>query len=262
MTSIHTLATDLDGTLIPLDDSAQFTDALSSLKQFVNEREIQLLYVSGRSWNLVSDAIEQSGLPFPDAAICDVGTTIYVRNESKYEVSDEYADCLRSILSGWRAPQVLAAIDELDDAVWQQPADCQTEFKMSFFFELSQQAQVCEKVDDWIATNAAPVSTVVSRQIEGPLGLIDVLPSGVHKGFALRWWFENHDAPLSSAVYCGDSGNDSAAMTCGVNGVVVGNADDHLCSAMKKAPDANVYFAKGKSTIGVFEGLRHFCDRN
>ncbi|WP_158222549.1 HAD-IIB family hydrolase [Rhodopirellula sp. MGV] len=268
MTSIETLATDLDGTLIPLDDSPCYAEALRSLKLYVQEHQLQLLFISGRSWQLIRNAIEEVDLPWPDAAICDVGTSIFVASDTRtsagatdrrdYSHSEDYADCLRNILSGWKAEDILRQIDELDTALWPQPDDCQSEFKISFFFELDQQDSVCGKVQAWIDANQAPVSIVVSRQIDGPLGLIDVLPKGVHKGFALKWWLEHHDIPLQGAVYCGDSGNDSAAMACGVNGVVVGNADQHLRSAMEAEHPDNVYFAESKATAGVLEGLIHF----
>ncbi|MDM4018649.1 HAD-IIB family hydrolase [Roseiconus lacunae] len=277
MMPIQTLATDLDGTLIPIDDSIRLKNALETLRETLAVEQLELLYVSGRSWKLVREAIDKHKLPLPDAAICDVGTTVLIPAENdsdtgdngdsdregsipNYQISEDYAQRLRQILRGWKASDVLEQIDALGPAIWPQPQDCQSEFKISFFFELANQEHVCGKVRSWINDSGAPVSIVVSKQIDGPLGLIDVLPKGVHKGFALRWWLEHHDRPLEAAVYCGDSGNDSAAMNCGVNGVVVANADHHLRSAMEALDSPSIYFAVEPSTAGVLEGLLHFSE--
>ena len=258
MPSITTLATDLDGTLIPLERSGYYTDRLRTLKEFIREQQIQLLYVSGRSWRLIRQAIDDSDLPTPDASISDVGTTIHIFGSGGHRKSEDYADRLGEIMSGWSGEQILEELVKVDDSIWAQPDECQSEFKTSFFFKLAEQERIYSKVKDWIQDREAPVSTVVSKQIDGPLGLIDVLPKGVDKGFALRWWLKHNGISMDSAVYCGDSGNDSAAMTCGVKGVVVGNADDHLRSAMRETDHSRIYFAEGHSTAGVLEGLLHF----
>jgi hypothetical protein len=74
--STRTLATDLDGTFIPLSQIEQNQKDLIILSRELLEWQIGLAFVTGRHFELVQEAIEENLLPHPNWIICDVGTTI------------------------------------------------------------------------------------------------------------------------------------------------------------------------------------------
>ena len=57
------LATDLDGTFIPLDGDAQNRSDLRTLTEHLAHHDITLTYVTGRHFESVASAIEQFQLP-------------------------------------------------------------------------------------------------------------------------------------------------------------------------------------------------------
>ncbi|MCO8121634.1 HAD family hydrolase [Stieleria sp. TO1_6] len=262
MPTITTLATDLDGTFIPLGGDPTHIESLQSIQQYLVDHRLQLIFVSGRSWSLTRQAIAESALPEPNVAICDVGTSIMVRQDSGYQINADYSDCLQQRMQGWDNQRVLDAVTALPIEIESQSPDRQTDFKASFDFPLADQTNVRRRVRDWINESGAPLSMVVSKRIDGKVGLMDLLPGDVNKAFALQWWLESKSIALSSVVFCGDSGNDSAVMSIGVNSVLVGNADEHLRESVIDLPSANIYSAKSDSTSGVLEGLLYFSQRS
>jgi len=76
--SARVLATDLDGTLIPLNGSDSNVSDLATLAEQLRPNNVQLVFVTGRHFESVTAAINEDRLPKPDWIFCDVGTTICV----------------------------------------------------------------------------------------------------------------------------------------------------------------------------------------
>jgi hypothetical protein len=70
------VATDLDGTLNPLDDDKDNLVALTQLRRLLDASNVTLVFVTGRHIESVEEVIRQFDLPRPDWIICDVGTTL------------------------------------------------------------------------------------------------------------------------------------------------------------------------------------------
>ena len=84
------LATDLDGTLIPLPETeANITD-LQRITDHFSRSSQPLVFATGRHFESVLDAIEQYNLPIPEWIVCDVGSAIYQRVGSRFEVFEKY----------------------------------------------------------------------------------------------------------------------------------------------------------------------------
>ena len=94
-------------------------------------------------------------------------------------------------------------------------------------------------------------------------GLLDLLPTGVAKDFAIRYLHDHTRVDPEHLVYAGDSGNDLAAMLTGFKVVVVGNATPGLREELTEQGTElgileRLYFAEGYYVAGVMEGCRHF----
>ena len=87
----HILASDLDGTLIPLEGDSQNQADLQTLADKLDQQGVTLVYSTGRHFASAAQAIDQFNLPQPDWLICDVGTSIFRRDEGgQFEAVEPY----------------------------------------------------------------------------------------------------------------------------------------------------------------------------
>jgi sucrose-6F-phosphate phosphohydrolase len=258
MPQITTLATDLDGTFIPLNGDPAHASALKTIEQELDLADAQLVFVTGRSWDLVCQAMQESNLPKPDIAICDVGCRIMRATAGGYEDDADYVATLNGKIGNWTNHVILDSVCRLGHSIRPQRPDQQTAFKTSFDFDVEQFDTVRSVVNAWIEQNEAPLSVVMSKKIDQQTGLLDLLPAGVNKAFALHWWIESESLDADGVVFAGDSGNDAEMLDSGVKMIVVGNADDQLRGRAEQVNSGRVHFASAASTSGVLEGWRHF----
>jgi len=259
----HVLATDLDGTLIPLEDSSDNRDALATLREEFQSPERTLAFVTGRHIESVEEAIRTHELPKPDWIICDVGTTIcHVSKEGSCEPHQPYADYLATIVGEYTAAKIRELMT-LIEGLTPQEEEKQSRFKISFYAEANQLRQLVAQIEKILLQHDAPYSVVDSVDPFNGDGLIDLLPRGVSKAHALDWWCERQGHSRHEIVFAGDSGNDYAALVAGYRTIVVANAAQALVDAVHQAHQEEawadrLFLATGKATSGVLEGCRHF----
>ena len=119
------------------------------------------------------------------------------------------------------------------------------------------------KIRELLAAWRAPFWTIDSVDPFNGDGLIDFLPKGVSKAYALRWLAEHQQWPHESVVFAGDSGNDLAALSEGFLAIVVGNADRQVAREAESAHARagwrrRLYLAEKGATSGVLEGCQWF----
>ena len=257
------LASDLDGTLIPLERDAQRLGEVAQLVAALRERpELQLAYVTGRHLSLAEQGIAEVGLPTPDWFVCDVGTSVYHRVDGGFEPDESYREAMRAAFGGLSGADVRAAIGEVD-GIELQEEEKQAEFKVSYYTRGRHEPYV-QLVQDRLDTAGAHANLVASFDPLSERGLLDVLPEGVAKDYAIRYLHERTGIDAEHLVYAGDSGNDRAAMLSGFRAIVVGNADAALKHELQSASvegglSERLYFAQQPYAAGVLEGLRHFA---
>lgn len=228
------LITDLDGTF--LGGSATDRDRLHGMFT-ARERPARLVYCSGRAYHKIKRDIDTGVLPTPDAIIGDVGTGLWNADGNSLcprfdsEVSHRWAN---------RRDQVLQRLADLPGLI---PQERTGPWRCSFLYE-----------DLSVAEQAA-------LRIE-PLGLdtlisggcyFDVLPRGVHKGFAVQhlmtlWGLESHQV-----LVAGDTLNDLAMLELPIPAVAVGNADQQLCSQLRL--DTLTHLAERSGAGGILEAF-------
>jgi len=256
------LASDLDGTLIPLERDAH---RLREVEELVTALEstpgLGLAYVTGRHLSLAAEGIAEVGLPAPDWFVCDVGTSVYRRSGDSFMADTAYRSQMRAAFGGLSGTDVRAAVGEIDGIELQED-EKQAEFKVSYYTEGRHEpfvATVRARLDE----AGAKANVVASFDPISERGLLDVLPAGVAKDYAVRYLHDHAGVGEDHLVYAGDSGNDRAAMLCGYRVIVVGNADTALKDDLVRESAARgiterIYFAKHPYARGVLEGLRHF----
>lgn len=257
------LATDLDGTLIPLDGDAQHRADLQTLAQHLEAQAVTLVYVTGRHLELAVEAIEQFHLPRPAWLISDVGTSIYKREgELDFQPVVAYDQHQGAIVASTPVRDLQKHLESIVGLRRQEPQK-QGRFKASFYTDVGRMDVVVNSIQKKLIHLRAPWTIIASVDPFNGDGLIDLLPANVSKSYALTWWVQHYGLNPDGIVFAGDSGNDLAALTAGFRAIVVGNADRELVAEVKRVHEASgwtsrLHIARGSATSGVLEGCREF----
>lgn len=255
------LATDLDGTLIPLHNDLKQQRDLSQLKAHFRDSRDSLVFVTGRHLDSTREAILQYQLPCPDWIICDVGTTIVQCDaQLRFFPVTAYRDLLAGLITTCPLATLRERLSSIPELRLQEP-EKQGAFKLSFYTDGDALEAVSKRVHAAIAES--PFSVIASLDPFNHDGLIDLVPTNVSKAFALQWWSQIVGHSRQRIVFAGDSGNDLAALTAGYLSILVGNASKQVVQAAaashRKAGWQNcLYLAKSHATSGVLEGCRHY----
>ena len=259
----HVLATDLDGTLIPLAGNEENRRDLHVLSQRLAAGQVTLLFVTGRHFRSVTEAMKTFALPRPDWILCDVGTSIYQRTGGdRFELVIDYQQHLQKIVTDLPVERLRQHLAEFP-GLRVQEEEKQGKFKLSFYAQADQLASLTSAIQAKLDELSAPYSIVSSVDPFTGDGLVDLLPAAASKAHALHWWTEFTGQALESIVFAGDSGNDLAALNAGFRAIVVGNAsrevvekvrDHHLQAGWQD----RFFSAPGTATSGVLEGCQRF----
>ena len=253
----------MDGTLIPLDGDVENRRDLSRLCRTLEQHQLELLYVTGRHHQLVLDAVRSYELPLPGWLICDVGASIYKRTAGdSYSLVEAYHAHLADRVGDFKISKLSDQFADQSQLRLQEE-EKQGRFKLSYYCAADQLEALTSRLARSLDQSAAPYRIISSIDPFTGDGLIDFLPHGVSKDFALRWWVEHTNRDEREIVFAGDSGNDLAALTAGYRSIVVANAAQRVVQQVKEAHRSagwskRLFLAKRTATSGVLEGLVHF----
>jgi sucrose-6F-phosphate phosphohydrolase len=256
------LATDLDGTLIPLPETPNNISDLKLLKKALAEARIKLVFATGRHFESAMEAIEQYELPTPEWIVCDVGSAIYKRRGDSFEVFTAYETHLENSsgsIDRQTVEDTLFTIEGLE----LQPPDHQQRFKISYQTTADEVNQIVDQANGRLEQAGLPYHCVGSLDPFMNCGLLDVMPRDVSKAYALLWLSTHADFRPDEVIYAGDSGNDYAALISGFRAIIVANGSDGLeakvrASLKDRDLENRLYVAKGSASSGVLEGCQHF----
>lgn len=257
------LATDLDGTFIPLPDEPDNETALKTFADAASGGTLSLVFVTGRHLDLVEEAISSHGLPRPNWIICDVGTSIYTRDDDgPFRPLEAYREQLAELVHGMSVEDLADALSVISTLRLQEP-EKQGPFKLSYYVEKRFLDSVAAEVEGVLVESDAPYTLIHSVDPFTNDGLVDLLPQGVSKAYALEWWCRHQGLEMQDVVFAGDSGNDWAALVAGYRAIVVGNAPNDLVDRVKEEHERRgyrdrLYLATKPATSGVLAGCRWF----
>ncbi len=253
---IKVLATDLDGTLIPLPNNQQNAADLVHLADLLAQHSIELVFATGRHPAWMEDAIREFALPVPEFAICDVGTTILRQDDdSGFRPMTAYQNHLADLCQSCSADRVRELCGNVA-GIRAQEEQKQGEFKISFYSAEQELAVICRSLEQVLQKNSADWNVIGSVDPFTRDGLIDVLPRGVSKSYAINWWSQHRGVHQQDVAYSGDSSNDLAALTAGYHGIVVSNAADDLREHLRSSAGTHsIFFSTHPATSGVLEGV-------
>ncbi len=260
------LATDLDGTYLPQAGDSDNSADLQTLQQLLSEHDVRLAYVTGRYFDSVAEAIQNYQLGKAEWIVCNVGTEVMIQESSgQYQGSCEYQETLRHRVEN-QSIQLYAEDLIRWPGLEHQESEKQGEFKLSFYANVDELVSHATKLDAWLKEKKLPYQTTHSIDPSGQQGLIDLLPIGVDKAFAIHWIAHHYGLCTEDILFCGDSGNDRAALMDAFRGLLVSNAHPTLRDEVQqhhrsKGTESRLFSASKPATSGVLEGVRHFLQR-
>ena len=149
------------------------------------------------------------------------------------------------------------------EALQLQSEESQSDFKISYRYEGDESHKLIDQINEILQWESLTYSCLVGFSPQSNREMVDLLPKGVDKAYALEWLSDLHGWTSNRIFYAGDSGNDLAALIKDYASVLVGNAKDRLRSEIKallseQKSDRSCYFAESPATSGVLEGMKHF----
>lgn len=251
----------MDGTVIPLDDRPERKQEIVAFSDALHEQSgLVLAYATGRDLQRVLQGIAEWKLPEPDWLICDVGTSLYHRDDGEWQLSDAYRSEMAARFGGHTAHDVARVLEGYPE----QDASRQTEFKHSYVFPVEDEPEKqLPEIEQMLKKAGIRTELVYSVDVYSGEAFLDVLPAGVAKDYAVHFLLRKLQLKTEQVVYAGDSGNDEHAFKSGLQGIVVNNADPTLIDELKKWADTDekrdhLFFASEPFIAGVQEGCRHF----
>jgi len=264
------LSSDLDRTLIPNDRHLESPQARPRFNTLCQSNEILLVYVSGRSQELIRQAIVTYDLPQPDFAITDVGASMFKCQDLQWQPIVEWSKTHQAF--GWASQtyQRLRHFDQIE-GLHLQRIENQTAYKVSFFWDLNNQRHVLEEhILRDLNTLRINANLIWSEDPLSKQGLLDILPPSADKHKALQFLGNFLKISEDRMFFAGDSGNDLAVLTSGIPSVLVANATSELKQeaveqAKRNQTETRLYLASGtfedtngNYAAGVLEGFYHF----
>ncbi len=257
------LACDMDGTIIPLSDLEGQREALRRFKEKgTHTPNLQLGYVTGRHLELGLMGVRQHDLPMPHVFVCDVGTSIYFRENGRWRPDESYAKKLRRSWNdqGDTIERLLRNVRGLR----MQETEKQGEFKKSYYADPALERRGDQATyRGHIPGQGNPGQPDLQFDTVKNVGLLDVLPPVAAKDAALHHIVAAFHLERDMVFYAGDSGNDLLAFLSGYRAILVANTDEPtrqrvLDTARRKKFLDRIYCAEAPYTAGVLEGCAFF----
>ncbi len=243
------LVSDIDNTLIVDEDpSAGEPEALERLGEVLEGAGVALGLATGRSLELVQDALARHPLPRPSIVISSVGSEIHYAaggrdGETRWLPDEGYARHLQHHWDPERIREVLSAIEGLQP----QEDEAQRRFKLSYYLE---DRESVEAVREALRQAGLRATVIYSHD-----AFLDILPTRASKGKAVRFLSQKWGIAPERIAVSGDSGNDEEMLRGPFRAIMVGNHAPELDHLRDRR---GVYVAEAGYAAGVLEGLRHW----
>lgn len=234
------LATDLDGTF--LGGSEEDRSRLYGWIE-ANRETVGLIFVTGRDPEFIGELCRVRGVPWPDYAVGDVGTTI--ATVSPETGVSPIVHLEEEIATRWgnAGEKVRARLDR-HPGLKLQPTDFR--YRVSYDLDAANfDAAACTIIEEmghqWLISDNR---------------FFDVLPDGVSKGPSLRRLVEYLAIEPGRVLCAGDTLNDLSMLECGLPAVAVGNSE--LSLVERVAHLEHLHMAQAHGAAGILEAIRAF----
>ena len=245
------LITDIDNTLV--GDQPDDIEALHELLDWLRGQRARFGFgvATGRGLELVEEVLEQYGIDEIDIVVSAVGSEIHYGREL---IPDR--GWASRLSHRWHADRVDEALSRIDFLTPQQDVGARRDFKVSYNIDSDAVGDRSEEQVLGELHAALDATRSAYTLIHSHGRYLDVLPHRASKGKAVRYLGQKWQVNLDRIVTAGDSGNDREMLIGRTAGIVVGNHDPELADLRENA--SRVYFASGRASRAVLEGLEHY----
>lgn len=256
------LASDLDGTLISAKNDKDSTNCLDKFCVLANSFAF-IAYVTGRHFAYAKNGIEASKLPVPNYLVCDVGTSIYVKNKEKWLFDDLYYQFLSQKWekgTNLKIKQLLSKISDLS----LQEEEKQGIFKCSYYASISTEIKpLLNSIEKNLLKANIEATIVSSKDILEDRILVDILPKEVSKHSALIFLAKKLNLNYDQIIFAGDSGNDLKVFLSDIPSILVGNTLIEIVKQVENQKSNKMFFYSKQNCIcGVNDGLKYFLNKS
>ena len=267
------VCTDLDRTLLPNGFQPESPQARPLLRRLAEHPDVTLVYVSGRYLRSIEAAIQEYGLPLPDYAIGDVGTSIYRPAHGEWRLWEQWSQRIGADWHGHRREEIAGWLADIEILAPQEAAK-QNRFKLSYYTPADLDVdELFAELQARLSARGVKATLVWSIDETTDTGLVDLLPPRATKLSAVRFLMDESGFEPRNTLFAGDSGNDLPVLVSGIPAVLVANATEEVRRAAIEACTASgtedaLYLAhggflgmNGNYAAGMLEGLAHFHPR-
>jgi sucrose-phosphate synthase len=232
--------TDLDQNLVGNSKALiRFADTIKE-----NRKCVTFGIVTGRRIDSALALMKKHRIPTPDILISSLGTRIHY---GQGLTEDNYwADHVDHDWSGQRVRRILGKLSGLKP----QPKIEQTPFKVSYYYD-PETAPTIEEIVSQLRQKDITANVMLSFG-----QFLDVVPSRVSKGQAIRYVSQRLDIPLEHILVAGGSGADEDMMRGNTLAVVVGNRHHEELSQL--VDQERIYFAGQNHALGILEAIEYY----
>lgn len=228
------LATDLDGTFL----GGKMEDRLRLYKNIKANKEIKLVFVTGRGIESIIPLLNDPIIPTPDYVIADIGGTILDGKTLNAIEPIQF-----EIENNWPSPyEIQEALSTQKDLVYQNVPQ---QRRCSYYYDSNTNL---EEVREIAASFNCDVITSVDRYL-------DIVPKDVNKGTSLKKLMNLIGISSDKVMVAGDTLNDLALFETGYAGVAVGKSEKALLDATKD--NSLIYQANSAGAGGILEFMKH-----
>lgn len=229
------LATDLDGTFL----GGKMKDRLRLYRFLKANRNVRLVFVTGRGLESVLPLLSDPLIPTPDFIIADVGATV-VNGHTLEPIEPLQSE----IEEKW--PKTYAIRKELEEIPQLSYQHVPQQRRSSYYYETDLDHRSVRRIADKYNCD---IITSVDRYL-------DLLPKGVNKGSSLRKLIEFLNIAADQVMVAGDTLNDLALFQIGFSGVAVGRSETRLLEAID--PIETAYQAEAAGAGGILEYMSKY----
>lgn len=264
------LCSDLDRTIIPNGDALESKRARTLLDRLADLPMLTLAYVTGRNEGMIRAAIDEYGLPQPDYAVGDVGTTIYSCGGPQWTPLPDWDARIGNDWPSGGGEKIAETMREFPELELQEQ-EKQGRFKLSYYASTDfGSSENLRQVTQTLMELDANLEPIWSIDEAAGRGLLDILPHSATKLGAVRFLMEREATADGRTVFAGDSGNDLPVLTSEIQSILVANARDEIKQRAKSeqaqhGSTDSLYVAQGSFhglngnyAAGVIEGVCHF----
>lgn len=235
---------DLDGTLVDKSNTEGLTEFTEWMEAY--GKDLVFGIATGRNREITQQALLEYKLPRPDIFICAAGAEIYYTEN----FIEDNGWCSH-IDFRWEREHLQKELSGFPGIELQEP-EAQRRFKLSYYLKEGFNSDDLSSLYKFIQGKGLRTKILVT---EGRF--LDLLPFRASKGSAVRYLANKWKMPLEKIITAGNSGNDLDMLSGKTWGVVVSNHSSEL-KVLKK--NKSVYFAHGRLSRGVLEGIQHHLD--